>query len=764
MAYRRTSLAFLFLFILLPCVSAMEYPYRVFWEKPLATADRSWVPGSFILSPDGAHFAYIVVDNGRSKVVYDGKAHSSYEEVVNLCFTPDSGHLAYFAKLENQFFLVFDGVAGKGYASVISDSLIFSADSQHYAFIGKTGDKWLVVTEKGEGKPYDEIGASSLSYSPDSLNLAYPARVGTKWVSVINGQEGKAYDGIRSLIFSPDSKRTAAVVRMGSVFAVAVDDEPGPAFTMVKPGSLVFSPDSQQFGYIAIDQGREFVVINHQAGKAYDQIVSEQMAFSPDGKRTAFAARLQAEQFMVIDGVEGKPYAALMEAPPVFSPDGGKIAYSVFNGKEWRVILDGVEQAGFSSIGKSSLLFSQTGRLAYIAKTTAGKWTVVVDGLAGRYYDAIGANSLTFSPDGKNLVYSAKLGAKWLVTLDHKESRLFDGFVSGGGRQIRFNGPAFFSYCAVDGPNIVAIQERIASKIDFLGFERPDLTRPGTPTPENLTMPGYKFKFNPPSGLRFVRTTKITDSVEAEMFNQELRQEEVQLLTEIYKGSSGFQIDYTILKYKINDVEDPNGGEALTVLEGIKFTSYLDEQGFIIGFDGLEEFDRKLRTIPAGHYRKYKDQFAKEAMEQILKDSWKASVEDFIGKSFQLGDVWHTSAKVPLPNGETSTVATEIIFKRETTFASTPCILIQVEYDLNSSNLNDFITEMIRRGAPQLQSEPKVNISGTGESIVDPRTLISFSSRMEMVMQAVVELPNLGEKEFTYKRLMESSFDYADQQ
>lgn len=762
MAYRRSSLAFLFLFILLPCVSAMEY--RVFLEKPLATADRSWVPGSFVLSPDGAHFAYVVVDNGRQKVVCDGKAHPSYEEVINLCFTPDSGHLAYFAKRENQFFLVFDGIAGKGYASVINESLTFSADSQHYAFVGKTGDKWLVVTEKGEGKPYDEIGVGSLSYSPDSLNLAYPARVGTKWVSVVNGQEGKAYDGIRALIFSPDSQRTAAVVRMGSVFAVAVDDEVGPAFTMVKPGSLVFSPDSQRFGYIAIDQGREFVVINHQAGKAYDQIISEQMAFSPDGKRIAFAARLQAEQFMVIDGVAGKPYAALMEEPPVFSPDGGKIAYPAFNGKEWRVILNGVEQAGFSSIGKSSLLFSRTGRLAYIAKTPAGKWTVVVDGLAGRYYDAIGDNSLTFSPDGKNLVYSAKLGAKWLVTLDNKESRLFDGIVSGGGRQIRFNGPAFFSYCAVDGPNIVAIQERIASKIDFLDSEGPALTRPGTSKPEGLPIPGFKFKFNPPSGLRFVRTTKIIDSVEAEMINQQLRQEEVQLLTEIYKGSSGFQINYTILKYKVSDVEDPLGGEALSVLEGIKFTSYLDEQGFITGFDGLEEFDRKLRTIPAGHYRKYKDQFAKEAMERILKDSWKASVEDFIGKSFQLGDVWQTSAKVPLPNGETSTVAAEIIFKRETAFASTPCILIQTEYDLNSSNLNDFITEMIRRGVPQLQSEPKVNISGTGESIVDPQTLISFSSRTEMVLQAVIELPDLGEKEFIYKRLMEVSFDYADQQ
>lgn len=762
MAYRKVSLALLFLILFLPCVSAMEYPYRVFWERPIAVADQSWVPGSFIISPDGMHYAYITIDNGRQKVIFDGQEHSSYEEISNLCFTPDNGHLAYFGKLENSFYLVFNGVAGKRYDSIVEKSLIFSPDSKHYAFVGKTGDKWLVVTEKGEGKTYDEIGAGLLSYSPDSLHLAYPARVGAKWILVINDRESKAYDGIRALIFSPDSKRTAAVVRVGSVFAVSVDNEDGPAFTMVKPGSLVFSPDSQRIGYIAIDQEREFIVINHQAGKAYDRIVSEKIAFSSDGKRTAFVAQHQGEQFIVADGVEGKPYAAVTEEPPIFSPDGQKIAYPAFDGKDWRVILGEVEQAGFSSIGKGSLLFSKNGRLAYTAKTAAGKWTVVVDGLAGRYYDAIGENSLTFSPDGKNVVYSAKLGAKWLVTLDNQEGRLFDGIISGGYRQIRFNGPAFFSYCAVEGFKIVTILERIANKIDFIDFEGPALTQLETIKQVDLPIQEFKFKFNPPSGLRFIRTTKITDTVEAEIMNQQLREEEVQILTEIYKGSSGFQINYTILKYQINDVEDPTGAGALSVLEGTKFTTFLDEQGFITGFDGLEEFDVKLKTIPAGQYRKYKDQFSKETMEKQLRDNWKASVEDFIGKSFQLGDVWHSTAKIPLPNGETGTVAAEISFKKETVFASIPCIIIRVDYDLNSSDLKSFIAEMIKKGAPQLQTEPKVNISGIGESIVDPQTLMGYTSRMEMVMQAHVELPNLGEKEFTYRRLVENGFDYTE--
>lgn len=762
MTCRRTLLAFLFFIIVSSCISAAEYPYRVFWETQLATVDQSWVPGSFIISPDGIHFAYIKNDRAHQKVVHDGSEHNSYEEVINLCFTPDSKHLAYIAKRESEFFLVFDGIEGKGYTRIISESLSFSPDSKHYAFVVQSGDKWVVVTEKGEGKTYDEIGAGLLRYSPDSQSLVYPARVGAQWMVVLNGQESKAYDGIRTLIYSPDSKRMAAVVRMGSAYAVVVDNQVGPAFSMVRPGSLVFSPDSERFGYIASDQGQEFIVVNHQVGKAYDRIISQQIAFSPVGNKIAFAAQIQEKQIIVVDGVEGKTYAALMEAPPVFSPDGRRMAYAAFNGANWVVVLDGIEQTGYASIGKSSIIFSKRGRLAYTAKTAANKWTVVVDGFAGRYYDAIGENSLSFSPDGKNVVYSAKQGAKWMVVLDHGEGRLFDAIVTSGDRMIRFDGSAFFDYSALDGRKIVTIRERIASKSDFKDFSNLMSADSKIEKTTDSPLKEFLFRFNPPTGLNFIQTTKIVDSVEAEFMSQQLHEEEIELGTEILPSSSGFQINHSILKYLVKNVEDQAGGAALSVLEGVKFSIFLDEEGHITGFKGLENFDKKLKTMPPVHYRKYKDLYTKKALEKSLTDSWKASVEDFIGKSFQLGDMWQTTAKVPLPNGENCDVAADILFKEATAVRSIPCVLIQIDYDLNSSSLKEFIVDMITKGAPQLQTEPEVNISGMGESVVDPETLLSYSSRLEIVMEALVDLPTLGKKELTFKRLIEVDYDYSN--
>lgn len=760
MTYRRLIVGFLFLAIILPCVTSAEYPYRVFLEENLVSLDQPIVTGSFKISSDGMRYAYVLVDAGKYKVILDGKEGQSYHEITNLCFSPDSNHLAYIAKQDNRYSLVFDGLISKGYDGIVSGSLRISPDSNHYAFVAKSGAKWLVVTDTGEGKAYDKIGASITGFSPDSQSFAYTALVGDQWISVINNQESQAYDEISSLVFSPDSKRTAAVVRVGSSFTVLVDGEAGPDFSMIKPESLVFSPDSQQFGYIAAEPGEEFIVINHQAGQAYDRIVSQQMAFDRDCAQIAFAAQIQERQFIVLNGVEGQPYVGIMEEPPIFSANGNNMAYAAFDGANWLVILDGVEQTGYSNIGKGSLLFSnKSSRLAYTAKTHKGPWTVVVDGVSGRYYDDIGLDSLTFSPDGRNLVYSARLGDKWQMVLDNREGRPFDGIVTGG-RQVRFNGSAFFYYTVLDGSKVVTIQERIPSKSDFVDFQWPSHDQKEARITPDLPIKEFKFRFNPPNGTAFIETTKTTDSVEVEMMDRQFYNEEIKIRTEINKSSAGYQINHLILKYQVQDGEDPAGGEALSVLEGVRFAVSLDFNGSITGFDGLENFNKELKKIPSKHYRKYKDYFTKEAMAQRLKNRWKASVEDFNGKGFQLGDVWDSSTAIPLPNGETSEVSVAVHFKEETVVDSAPCVLIRVEYDLGSSNLKKFLAEIIMKGVPRLTAEPEVDLRCEGESIINPNTLLGYSSKMEMVLKATTEMPELGKKDFIFRRDTEVTYEY----
>lgn len=760
MTYRRIIICCLLLSLFIqPNIFAKEeYPYRVFLEEPIATLEQSIVPGSFKMSPNGLRYAYVAAADNKFQVILDGKKHRYYESISNLCFTPDSSHLAYIAKSENRYFLVYDGIEGKDYEKIIDGSFLFGADGKRYAFVAKLGEKYLVVTEAGEGKAYDEIETNFLIFSPDGQSLAYPARIGAEWFLVVNGQESKAYVQVRDLAFSSDSNRLAAVVREENSYSVLVDDQEGPAFAMIKPKSLTFSPDSQHIGYIVQDQGVEFSVVDHQIGKAYERIVSRKIAFTPDGSKTAYAVQVKENQFVVYNGVEGKPYQKIMEEPPTFSPNGRNMAYTAYNGNGWVVVLDGEEQAVFPSIGKASLTFSNRGsRLAYTAKTKDGAWTVVVDGLAGRYYDDIGLNSVVFSPDGKNVVYSARQGNKWLVVLDGEEGRPFDAIINTGDNQIRFNGSAFFFYSALDGNKVVTIQERIPSKSDFVDFQK---DRADTQIPLDSPAKEFTFAFDPPDGITFIETTKIVDSVEVEMMKQQLYEEEVKIRTEINKNSTGYQIKHLILQYRVKDIEDPARGEALSVLEGVQFGLFLDSNGSIIRYEGLENFEKRLKTAPSKYYRKYKDHFDKEKMEERLRNNWKTSVESFNGKSFQIGDIWDSAAKMPLPNGEISEVSVAIEFKEEKVVHSVPCVLLKIDYDLSSSNLRNFISELIKKGIPELETEPEVEIKCKGESVVVPDTLLGYGGYLEMIIKAFAETPELGRKEFVFKRRSDLTCEY----
>jgi hypothetical protein len=174
----------------------------------------------------------------------------------------------------------------------------------------------------------------------------------------------------------------------------------------------------------------------------------------------------------------------------------------------------------------------------------------------------------------------------------------------------------------------------------------------------------------------------------------------------------------------------------------------------------VENFEKRLKKAPAKYYRHFKDFFSKEQMEQRLRDSWKASVEDLSKRRFQIGDIWDGAAKIPLPNGEISDVPVVIEFKEETLVDSVPCVRLGIDYDLSSSNLKNFVSEIIKKGIPQLQTDPEVDIRCKGESIVAPDTLLGFGGYMEMIIKASVEAPEFGKKEFIIKRNLEVTCEY----
>lgn len=125
----------------------------------------------------------------------------------SLTISPDSRHVAYVLKQEEKERIVFDGVQGKQYDEVMG--MAFSEDSKRSAYIARRAEKWLVIVDGVEGKEYD--GVNDLVFSPDSKRFAFAAERDEKCFIVLDGVEGKEYDGVRSPVFSSDSRNFAYV-------------------------------------------------------------------------------------------------------------------------------------------------------------------------------------------------------------------------------------------------------------------------------------------------------------------------------------------------------------------------------------------------------------------------------------------------------------------------------------------------------------------------------------------------------------------------
>ncbi len=132
---------------------------------------------SFIASPDGKQFAYILKNGGRESVVLNGAAGASYDSITFLRFSPDGKRLAYGVKLGGQEMVVLDGREGKLY-DWIFEPRAFTPDSRYFYYKARARAGDIMVFNTQESRAYDRI------YSPfvsaDGTLLKYYGLVGDK--------------------------------------------------------------------------------------------------------------------------------------------------------------------------------------------------------------------------------------------------------------------------------------------------------------------------------------------------------------------------------------------------------------------------------------------------------------------------------------------------------------------------------------------------------------------------------------------------------
>jgi hypothetical protein len=199
-------------------VSSSLFKGELLSEQNLATlpSGDNFDELSFLASPNGRHFAYILKNNESQQLVLDEKAGPIFSGITFMVFSPDSTNFAYIAKKSDKEVVVINGQVGREYDWIFSPRL-FSVDSRSFIYKARRdGKEFLVINEK-ESSAYDRIYdiMPSPVLSVDIRYFIYKARRDNKEFLVINEKESRAYDHIYNLMLSSDKSALFFFARDG---------------------------------------------------------------------------------------------------------------------------------------------------------------------------------------------------------------------------------------------------------------------------------------------------------------------------------------------------------------------------------------------------------------------------------------------------------------------------------------------------------------------------------------------------------------------
>ena len=463
-------------------------PQRTMTEKLLRTvgAKRTLGEREALISPDGAHTAWVDRALGGQTVFLDGKAVGTYARVRNpwsdmhyaaiipgLVFSKKGGRLAYVVSSGKQVRMVVDGKLGKPYADLGMPK--FSSDGKRVAYAARKGKKWFVVVDGREGKRYDGISSGlgfPVNFSPDGRKVVFTAHVGDKTMTVIDSYE---LPYASNLVFS----------RIGAHYAFESSDK---GFSVIKDGRPIpgarlpfwLSPNGKRIAYCVVKPSITITIGDSSTstgkrkryegkGNAYHlrldgklskpcKTTMRNAAFSPNSKRFAYAAmpykNRHDREVLVVDGRESKQmYGGISSI--TFSPDSKRLACCVTLNTRHRLLVDGriMDVSGWPS----SPVFSPDSRhIAY--RIGIGQSGIGVDGkqIGKKGYDYWGTP--VFSPDSKHVLSVARKDEKASVSIDGVPGPLYDDILESA---IFFDAPNRFHYFALRGRNVYRVDEHI---------------------------------------------------------------------------------------------------------------------------------------------------------------------------------------------------------------------------------------------------------------------------------------------------------------
>jgi hypothetical protein len=239
------------------------------------------------------------------------------------------------------------------------------------------------------------------------------------------------------------------------------------------------------------------------------------------------------------------------------------------------------------------------------------------------------------------------------------------------------------------------------------------------------------FRFAPPDGTTFVQTLVTTKTTEIGSQKQtDVTRSKVRLRFE--KKPQGFLLTGTPLSMTLERNGQAVENPLLDVLSQTVITYRIDPQGKLVAIQGYGDFqDRLFKALPPQAARALSKVVNEEGMVAREKAEWAGRIGDFSGNTLELGASWTATSPFDLPSGEQIQFYTRTDLVGKEKCGARDCVRIRFRYDTDAAALGAVAGKVVQEVAGAPVKVGKMGLSGSGERLVDPNTLLVHAETLE---------------------------------